>query len=1115
MTTVFPAAPLGVEADLYLGAWTDVSSYVLQRDGSTPISITRGRPDESSQMNPSQSSLQMKNPDGRFTIMNPMGPYYGLLTRNCPMRLSLPNTVLPAVYATTYLRMEDDAVSYASCPAAAGIELAGSMDVRIDIDLSGYGFLPLAGIWSASSSVNQRCWMFGLNSDGTLFLSWTTDGTMATLQSAPSDYRNPLPLGRQCIRVTLNAATGDVKFYTAPAGGIDSGPFTQLGPTSTGPGTTVFASTSAPLTIGYSAGYSYDYNPQIINADLDLIAPQGAVYDMELRNGVAGSVVAHPSFNTQAAGATSWTDANGNTWTLTGTAELSNRAYRYHGEMTALPKASDPSAKDVYVSAVASGVMHRLQQAQSPINSPFYRNYVRITGTGAPVAYWPCEDGAGATQIASALSGGTAMTLSGPAQLANSNSFVCSDALPVINGSTWTGPVSAPSANWSNGWMAAMLVDLPSGGDTNLGVIARIANASAAAPRIDVVYSTTNGGEIAIGAYNAAGSLITSGILATIFLNGGSTSQNLNGLSLYLAVSLIPSGSNLTLVCYAMIPGGAGMDSVSTSLGAGTVGAVTSVTVNPFGAASSGGLASIGVGHIAVHAAGAFTWDVGDPLNAWLGEPAAARYQRLCYEEGINCRIYGHKLTSAAMGYQTIQTLPDLLQECETTDRGMQFEPRTVLGLGYRPASALYNQTPKVTTSYAASSLDPTLAPTSDDQLSINDVTASNTDGSSARQILTTGPMSIQAPPNGISRIDTGQQVNAASDGQLASIAGWILHTSSDPYDRIPVIPFNMARAEVPAAVALLDIGDYTQITSPPPWIQYDTIDQLGAGYSETFGPAGVWTIDVNGIPARPYVIAQVAGMGGNAVHVDTDGSTLTNNQTSTDSVLSLTSMAGYPTWTTNPSDMPFDVNIAGERVTVVSPGTLMTSNPLFLTGIAGWSAQAGTVAWSQDFLYSASATGAIKGTPNGTSVSGGLLTGMTAVGTVTPTANYVAYGWVYSPQGWTDIRMVFDWYDASGTFLSTGLGSASTVPAGAWTFLSQTLTAPASASRAIVRLRWGSTPPATVLFYGYSMGGYPASSVSATSPQQVSAIRSVNGVAKSQTAGTAVSLWYPATVGL
>jgi hypothetical protein len=82
--------PIGLTVELYLGTlgWTDISPFVLYRDSSQLVTITRGRPDETSQVQPSTCTMQINNRDGRFSPRNPVGPYYGQIGRNTPIRVS-------------------------------------------------------------------------------------------------------------------------------------------------------------------------------------------------------------------------------------------------------------------------------------------------------------------------------------------------------------------------------------------------------------------------------------------------------------------------------------------------------------------------------------------------------------------------------------------------------------------------------------------------------------------------------------------------------------------------------------------------------------------------------------------------------------------------------------------------------------------------------------------------------------------------------------------------------------------------------------------------------------------------------------------------------------------
>ncbi|PBC71587.1 hypothetical protein BX265_6197 [Streptomyces sp. TLI_235] len=83
-------APIQVE--LFVdGLWTDITSYVMTRDGSYRVNISRGQPNESGRTEPSRCTMQLNNRDGRFSPRNPTSPYYGKLGRNQPLRFSVPS----------------------------------------------------------------------------------------------------------------------------------------------------------------------------------------------------------------------------------------------------------------------------------------------------------------------------------------------------------------------------------------------------------------------------------------------------------------------------------------------------------------------------------------------------------------------------------------------------------------------------------------------------------------------------------------------------------------------------------------------------------------------------------------------------------------------------------------------------------------------------------------------------------------------------------------------------------------------------------------------------------------------------------------------------------------
>ena len=92
----FPSTPLKCGVYLAIGAdltkpptswvWTDVSDYVRASPG---ISTTQGRDDWTSTVRTSSAQLALSNRDGRFSRRNPNSPYYGQLTFNTPIWMTV------------------------------------------------------------------------------------------------------------------------------------------------------------------------------------------------------------------------------------------------------------------------------------------------------------------------------------------------------------------------------------------------------------------------------------------------------------------------------------------------------------------------------------------------------------------------------------------------------------------------------------------------------------------------------------------------------------------------------------------------------------------------------------------------------------------------------------------------------------------------------------------------------------------------------------------------------------------------------------------------------------------------------------------------------------------
>lgn len=333
--------------------------------------------------------------------------------------------------------------------------------------------------------------------------------------------------------------------------------------------------------------------------------------------------------------------------------------------------------------------------------------------------------------------------------------------------------------------------------------------------------------------------------------------------------------------------------------------------------------------------------------------------------------------------------------------------------------------------------------PTADDQATRNLVTARRQDGGEYTHAQDQGPKSVAEPPDGVGEYDDAVTLNVATDDQLPDQAAWRVRLGTvDEEDRFPSITVDLRRnPDLAGQLAGLNLGDRIVIENPPEELPPDAISQLAEGGTTRLSLER-WHAEINASPGSPWTVGQIA-----------------------------------------------------------SPQTITRSD--FEESLTGWSASNGSIsrvaspgqppfagAWSMQI------------TPNGSSASGGANGPRTEAFTVVPGENYIIWCWVYSPAGWSDLRACIDWYDAAGTYLSTGgLVGTTAVPAAQWTLLVQALTAPANASRLVPRARHGATPTAGDIWYvgeitvqearatGYSAGPNRPNRMDTTSCQLVSAV--------------------------
>jgi hypothetical protein len=1057
------AAPQDLKVELSLDSvWTNITSYVYDRDR---VNITRGYSSESASVEPSRCSFTVNNRDGRFSPRNPTSPYYGVIGRNTPVRVSMP-------YGEGYLIVTGAGTDGATTVDAAVLDVTGDIDLRIEVSLETWRHSQgLAGKYSTSG--NNRSWSFSVDDDGTLDLTWSPDGTLAARIDISSTVPVPITSGRLAVRATLdvnNGAAGNtVTFYTSDT---ISGSWTILGAAVVTAGTTSIMNSNAEVEVG-----------SVLQLSLD--ACFGKVHAFEMYNGIAGTLVANPNFKIQAPGTTSFNDTTSSPRTWLCFSDVDDRDYRFFGEVSSWPQRWDSTGSDVYVTIEAAGILRRLGQGQAPLQSTMYQGLTSITGSNTPVAYWPCEDGEDSTQIASAIPGAPAMKVSiEQPTYASYTGFKCSKPLPVSANSSWDGVV--PSYTPGTTAQVRYLFNLTT------GVVGE---------RIFTVYTTGTlrrfalfyagaGGQLELKCYDENDvQVATSGI----------TAFDVDGKNLRMSLQLTQVGADVQFTIVTLEVGQSTGGFVDTTAAGRTFGRIIRVATNAGGGLST----AVTFGHISVHNAITSIFDLKNQLKAYVGETATDRMTRLCDESDISFSQIGIADDGEPMGEQGVKTLVELMTECANTDLGLLYEPRDGLGLRYRIRTALYNQSSTLSLVYADHELAAALAPVDDDQSTRNDVTVTRTDGSSARAVLETGNLSILAPPDGVGRYDTSVTISLEDDDRLLDHAGWRLLLGTVDEARYPQVSLNLRHSTFTGSAAklsaaqTLDVGHRMVVSDLPSFLPPEDISQLILGYSEML-TGFERTLVLNCTPEAPYRTGVVSDtiLG----RADTAGSNVRTAINSSATTMVVNTTTG-PVWTADPAEMPFDIMVGGEVMTVTAIAESDGKFELTGTGFTGTSC---TIAQSTTRARTGGNSGLM--TVTGTPAQAYFRPNTHAYVTVGNT--YTVEFWAFSVAGYGSISAAIDWLDSSLGYLSTTATSYAAV-AGAWTRMVTAGAAPANAAFA----DFGPTitgSPATgtqVWFDDMTLSPWDAQSFTVT--------RSVNGIVKSQTAGTDVRLLQPMIVSL
>ncbi|MFJ3173798.1 hypothetical protein ACIPJK_23865 [Streptomyces roseus] len=859
-----------IDVELQMGS--SLTSVLDDVHHPAGISYSWGRRAEGSRTDPAAASLVLLNPGGKYSNRSPTSPAYGRLGRNAPLRLTHGG-------ANVALVVPPDSIGRASTPDVAALDIVGDIDVRADLTPSQWGGTTASDGWEVMGKwgiIGQQSWFVRMQDDGRIVFSWSTNGVTGT--SVTSNQEVPFAPGeRGAIRVTLdvdNGASGwTVTYYTAST---IAGPWTQLGAVDTGFGVTSIFNSTADLQVG-----------DIGALDHEQIARE--YHAIEVRSGIAGTVVANPVFTALTSGTTSWSDAAGRSWSAA-TGLITSRRVR------AVLEAADMTPQwtsdfDVKLAFQAAGILRRLGRGAKPLDSTLRRSLPTL-GASGPVAYWPMEDGSDATRAASAVVGVPHLRVA-DFDFASETSCAGAASLPKIGQAATMHAAIPPYTSATNAYMVAMMYSLEALPASKSGLLS--IQTTGTGRGLVVSFTST---QMVCDVYGTGGTLLASQAF---------TPASPVGAGVWRRMELAASWDGVNIVVTFGIVNDAGVHDTLTFTVAGTPGIVTDIDTG-FGSLLSG----MALGHLVVYPEISPTnWGGADV--GYSGEEAGARLLRLCTEEGIPVSIADGPGLHTAMGPQRPGKLLDLFDEIETADGGILAEDRTRLGLVYRTRASLYSQAPRVTIPYGQ--LVAPLEQTDDDRYTRNDRTAARVNGSSARAVLTSGPLSTAPPPAGVGLYDDSTTLNVADDEQLPNRASWLLHLGTWDEARYPKIRILLHKypALIPALSALRS-GDVIRITDLPAWLPPGPVDLLVEGGEDQF-KTFEWILTLACSPAGPWNVGVLndATFG----RWDTAGSTLVSGVNATATSLSVASTGKV--WSPIAADWPFNILVGGEVMTVTA----------------------------------------------------------------------------------------------------------------------------------------------------------------------------------------------------
>jgi len=846
--------------------WTDLSDRLQSRRGDLRIPTTRGRGDEVADTEPSQlGPVVLDNADGALTPGFATSPWWPAVDVGLPVRYWEDGT-------TPALLLPGKTGAYASTPDHPDFDVVDlDLRIRIEPDMWSTGIHRVDNVvtflsrrWLASrwtETGDERGWVAYLIDAGWPSLRFSPDGAaVSSSVGTPTVISALVPIW---VALTVDADDGagnrvatwwrydgdsppdDVTTWDVVVQAVTATPM-------------VLHPTTAPLAIG------------AINAGADATWA-GRVLAFQMRDAINGTVVANPDFTGLEPGTTSFTDAAGKDWTLAGDAAISRSQLRFCGEATAIepfwpygdnhPLAGldDPRPTEARVALTARGVLGRLTTGQDPLRSPLTR---AVTARAANVvAYWPCEDGRSAVQLAAGIPDVAPLATTGLTMAAD-DSLPAAGALPSVpagEAATWIAPVSdCPTDAWT--LEVVLRIPTPETAPTETQILGWVTSGSIAWWHVTVSATT-----VTVTAYDPIGGVIDTNVTGLF---------DIADKWILFRFDAVQDGSDVdwawTIIDIDTGSGGGNGDTITGE----TIGGITYI-----GTAATGPPDGMSFGHLVVHDGALATGWLAGADTAWAGETAAHRFWRLCDESGIPAEIIGDPdvagsirgdlAWSQAMGPQGQKTLAELLADCAAVDLGIIIENTGHPGLIYRCRHTLEDQAAVLSLDAATNDIAD-LAPVLDTQGIVNTIQVTSTGGSSAvavddDSVARRGRYSDSVEVNGVGGLDIQTAIITTQDGLASAIAeqnghqaGWRLALGTTTGLRYPsiVIDLRVAPHLIDAWLATR-LGDRITLTNLPVQHPTDLVDLLVQHAAETVTPSS-WVVELTVSPGEPWLIGEL-----------------------------------------------------------------------------------------------------------------------------------------------------------------------------------------------------------------------------------------------------------------